>query len=130
MDHPPPACGLVAKQCGVLGCAGLQAAASRLFVQGRSGEFEKEYLAAAHGRFGESAGQMEDLLWYNRSLRKSRVMQEPGKDVKRALLSYEVLAYCEGQDDSLFRSRLPTGSTEPHSVRVATKEDDMRGCRP
>ena len=78
---------LDAQVSGLMVFARSQAAASILSEQVRTREFEKEYLAAAHGRFGESAGQMEDLLWYNRSLRKSRVMQETGKDVKRALLS-------------------------------------------
>ena len=83
---------LDAQVSGLMVFARSQAAASILSEQVRTREFEKEYLAVVHGRFKESAGQMEDLLWYNRSLRKSRVMQEPGKDVKRALLSYEVLA--------------------------------------
>lgn len=107
---------LDAQVSGLMVFARSQAAASILSEQVRTREFEKEYLAAAHGRFGESAGQMEDLLWYNRSLRKSRVMQETGKDVKRALLSYEVLAYCEDQDVSLVRIRLHTGRT--HQIRV------------
>ena len=107
---------LDAQVSGLMVFARSQAAASILSEQVRTREFEKEYLAAAHGRFKESAGQMEDLLWYNRSLRKSRVMQETGKDVKRALLSYEVLAYCEDRDVSLVRIRLHTGRT--HQIRV------------
>ena len=114
---------LDAQVSGLMVFARSQAAASILSEQVRTREFEKEYLAAAHGRFGESAGQMEDLLWYNRSLRKSRVMQEPGKDVKRALLSYEVLAYCEDRDVSLVRIRLHTGRT--HQIRV---QFASRGC--
>ena len=106
-----------------------QAAASILSEQVRTREFEKEYLAAAHGRFKESAGQMEDLLWYNRSLRKSRVMQEPGKDVKRALLSYEVLAYCEDRDVSLVRIRLHTGRTHQIRVQFASRDHALLGDR-
>jgi 23S rRNA pseudouridine1911/1915/1917 synthase len=106
-----------------------QAAASILSEQVRTREFEKEYLAAAHGRFKESAGQMEDLLWYNRSLRKSRVMQETGRDVKRALLSYEVLAYCEDQDVSLVRIRLHTGRTHQIRVQFASRSHALLGDR-
>ena len=76
-----------------------------------------------------SAGQMEDLLWYNRSLRKSRVMQEPGKDVKRALLSYEVLAYCEDQDVSLVKIRLHTGRTHQIRVQFASRDHALLGDR-
>lgn len=120
---------LDAQVSGLMVFARSQAAASILSEQVRTREFEKEYLAAAHGRFGESAGQMEDLLWYNRSLRKSRVMQEPGKDVKRALLSYEVLAYCEDQDVSLVRIRLHTGRTHQIRVQFASRDHALLGDR-
>ncbi len=72
---------------------------------------------------------MEDLLWYNRSLRKSRVMQEPGKDVKRALLSYEVLAYREDADASLVRIRLHTGRTHQIRVQFASRDHALLGDR-
>ena len=72
---------------------------------------------------------MEDLLWYNRSLRKSRVMQETGKDVKRALLSYEVLAYCEDRDVSLVRIRLHTGRTHQIRVQFASRDHALLGDR-
>ena len=120
---------LDAQVSGLMVFARSQAAASILSEQVRTREFEKEYLAAAHGRFKESAGQMEDLLWYNRSLRKSRVMQEPGKDVKRALLSYEVLAYCEDQDVSLVRIRLHTGRTHQIRVQFASRDHALLGDR-
>ena len=54
---------LDAQVSGLMVFARSQAAASILSEQVRTREFEKEYLAAAHGRFKESAGQMEDLLW-------------------------------------------------------------------
>ena len=120
---------LDAQVSGLMVFARSQAAASILSEQVRTREFEKEYLAAAHGRFGESAGQMEDLLWYNRSLRKSRVMQEPGKNVKRALLSYEVLAYCEDRDVSLVRIRLHTGRTHQIRVQFASRDHALLGDR-
>ena len=120
---------LDAQTGGLMVFARSQAAASILSEQVRTREFEKEYLAAAHGRFKESAGQMEDLLWYNRSLRKSRVMQETGRDVKRALLSYEVLAYCEDQDVSLVRIRLHTGRTHQIRVQFASRSHALLGDR-
>ena len=120
---------LDAQTGGLMVFARSQAAASILSEQVRTREFEKEYLAVVHGRFKESAGQMEDLLWYNRSLRKSRVMQEPGKDVKRALLSYEVLAYCEDQDVSLVRIRLHTGRTHQIRVQFASRDHALLGDR-
>lgn len=120
---------LDAQVSGLMVFARSQAAASILSEQVRTHEFEKEYLAVVHGRFEESAGQMEDLLWYNRSLRKSRVMPEPGKDVKRALLSYEVLADCEDQDVSLVRIRLHTGRTHQIRVQFASRSHALLGDR-
>lgn len=120
---------LDAQVSGLMVFARSQAAASILSEQVRAHTFEKEYLAAVHGRFEESDGQMEDLLWYNRSLRKSRVMQEPGKDVKRALLSYEVLAYCEDRDVSLVRIRLHTGRTHQIRVQFASRGHALLGDR-
>lgn len=56
---------LDAQVSGLMVFARSQAAASILSEQVRTRAFEKEYLAVVHGRFKESAGQMEDLLWYN-----------------------------------------------------------------
>ena len=110
---------LDAQVSGLMVFARSQAAAGILSEQVREHVFEKEYLAVVHGRFEGASGQMEDLLWYNRSLRKSRVMDAPGKDVKRALLSYEVLGYAEHADASLVKIRLHTGRT--HQIRVHAK---------
>ena len=107
---------LDAQVSGLMVFARSQAAAGILSEQVREHVFRKEYLAVVHGRFEDASGQMEDLLWYNRSLRKSRVMDAPGKDVKRALLSYEVLGFAERADASLVKIRLHTGRT--HQIRI------------
>ena len=120
---------LDAQVSGLMVFARSQAAAGILSEQVRERVFEKEYLAVVHGRFEDASGQMEDLLWYNRSLRKSRVMDAPGKDVKRALLSYEVLAYCEDRDVSLVRIRLHTGRTHQIRVQFASRDHALLGDR-
>ena len=120
---------LDAQVSGLMVFARSQAAASILSEQVRTHEFEKEYLAVVHGRFEERAGRMEDLLWYNRSLRRSRVMPEPGKDIKRALLSYEVLGYREDRDVSLVRIRLHTGRTHQIRVQFASRGHALLGDR-
>ena len=91
--------------------------------------FEKEYLAVVHGKLKDASGQMEDLLWYNRSLRKSRVMDAPGKDVKRALLSYEVLGYAEHADASLVKIRLHTGRTHQIRIQFSSRDHALFGDR-
>ena len=106
-----------------------QAAAGILSEQVREHVFEKEYLAVVHGRLKDASGQMEDLLWYNRSLRKSRVMDAPGKDVKRALLSYEVLGYAERADASLVKIRLHTGRTHQIRIQFSSRDHALFGDR-
>lgn len=101
---------------GLMVFARSQTAASILSEEIREKQFEKEYLAVVHGRFEAPEGQMEDLLWYNRSLRRARVMEGPGKDVKKALLSYEVPGFSEAENASLVRIKLHTGRT--HQIRV------------
>ena len=114
---------------GVMVFARSQAAASILSEQIRSGAFDKTYLAAVHGAFPSSQGQMEDLLWYNRSLRKSRVMDAPGKDVKRALLSYEALGYDAARDISLVKIRLHTGRTHQIRIQFSSRNHALLGDR-
>ena len=114
---------LDAQVSGLMVFARSQAAAGILSEQVRERVFEKEYLAVVHGKLKDASGQMEDLLWYNRSLRKSRVMDAPGKDVKRALLSYDVLGYAERADAS-----------DPHPVflprsRALRRPEIRRGRR-
>ena len=120
---------LDAQVSGLMVFARSQMAASILSEQVRTHAFGKEYLAAVHGAFQEPSGQMEDFLWYNRSLRKSRVMQAPGKDVKRALLSYDVLDYAPAQDASLVKIRLHTGRTHQIRIQFSSRDHALLGDR-
>ena len=120
---------LDAQVSGLMVFARSQAAASILSEQIREKTFEKEYLAVVHGRFEEPAGQMEDLLWYNRSLRKARVMDAPGKDIKKALLSYDVLGFSEPENVSLVRIQLHTGRTHQIRVQFSSRGHALLGDR-
>ncbi len=120
---------LDAQVSGLMVFARSQAAAGILSEQVREHTFQKEYLAVVHGRFAEASGQMEDLLWYNRSLRKSRVMDSPGKDVKRALLSYDVLDYAPEADASLVKIRLHTGRTHQIRIQFSSRDHALFGDR-
>ena len=94
-------------------------AASLLSEQIRSRTFGKEYLAVVHGV--PEGGVMTDLLGRDPVRRRTYVAAEPGKDVRPAELSYEVLGSREGL--SLVRIRLHTGRT--HQIRV---QFAARGC--
>lgn len=89
-------------------------AAQLLSEQIRSGGFEKEYLAVVHGKPDLGEGRFTDLLERDRALRITRVVNDPSKDAREAVLEYEVLQEAEGL--SLVRIRLLTGRT--HQIRV------------
>ena len=89
-------------------------AAQLLSEQIREGGFEKEYLAVVHGKPAEAKGRLTDLLERDRSTRMTRVVREPSKDAREAVLEYEVLQEAKGL--SLLRIRLLTGRT--HQIRV------------
>ena len=100
-------------------------AASLLSEQIRSRTFGKEYLAVVHGV--PEGGVMTDLLGRDPIRRRTYVAAEPGKDVRPAELSYEVLGSREGL--SLVRIRLRTGRTHQIRVQFASRGYPLWGER-
>ena len=89
-------------------------AAAALSRSIREGTFQKEYLGVIHFRPHEDAGTFRDLLWRDPAERKTKVVKEAGKDVREALLDYELLGWVGGL--SLVRVTLRTGRT--HQIRA------------
>ena len=89
-------------------------AASELSRQIRENEFEKEYLAVVHGRPEETSGRLVDLLVRDKARKMTMVVQEEGKGVQPASLTYQVLN--RKNDMSRVRIQLETGRT--HQIRV------------
>lgn len=99
---------------GLMVLARTPEAASELSRQVREQTFHKTYLAVVHGCPAERQGTMTDLLRRDPKERKTYVTTEPGKDVREAVLDYEVLAEAAGL--SLVRIVLRTGRT--HQIRA------------
>lgn len=81
-------------------------------------DFSKKYLVVCEGTFGEKTGVMEDLLFKDSRKNKSFVVSRERKGVKKARLSYNVIAECEYKDKmfSLVEVTLCTGRS--HQIRV------------
>ena len=104
---------------GVMVYARSRMAASLLSEQIRGGRFEKRYLAVACGAPETPAGELRDLLRRDRFSRRTLVADEPGKDVREAVLRYETLAAAEGL--TLLRVTLGTGRTHQIRVQLASR---------
>jgi len=88
-------------------------AASELSRQIRAREFDKSYLAVAHGVPAAGQGTFTDLLARSKEERKTYVVQKPARDAQEAVLDYETLGTAEGL--SLVEIHLRTGRT--HQIR-------------
>ena len=98
---------------GLMVLARRSKAAAELSRQIREGEFQKEYVAVIHGS-PEEEGELRDLLLRNKQERKTYLVQEPGKDVQEAILSFQILNRADAM--TRVRSQLQTGRT--HQIRV------------
>ena len=103
---------------GTMLAAKNKAAAAALSALAAGTGMQKTYLACVHGTLTGS-GTLEHHLYFDRRKNKSfPVKDSTRRGVKRALLTYEVLANgnCQAGDISLVRIQLHTGRT--HQIRV------------
>ena len=106
---------------GVMVFAKTPSTAARLSKAVQEGTMQKEYLAVLEKRPEADSGTLEDLLYHDRFKNKTYVVNRERKGVKRAKLSYRILAEIDGR--CLVHVRLYTGRT--HQIRV---QFASRGC--
>ena len=81
--------------------------------------FHKAYLAVVRGKPADREGTLRDLLGYDRTTRRAYVAQEPGREVRPAVLHYRVAAH-QGEY-TLLAITLETGRTHQIRVQLASR---------
>ena len=96
----------------------------------QSADYEKTYLAVAHGTPEETSGEMRDLLFHDKMKNKSFVCSKKRSGVKAAILNYRVLGTAEREDGdpiSLLEIKLITGRTHQIRVQLASRKMPLVG---
>ena len=99
---------------GLMVFARTGAMAAKLSQAMAEGTLQKEYLAVLGARPKDDAGEFFDPLFHDRFKNKTYVVSKERKGVKKASLSYRVVAEADGL--CLVHVRLHTGRT--HQIRV------------
>ena len=99
---------------GVMVFAKTAPAAAKLSQAIAGGTLQKEYLAVLERSPEQAEGELSDLLFHDRFKNKTYVVSKERKGVKKASLSYRVVAEADGL--CLVHVRLHTGRT--HQIRV------------
>ena len=91
--------------------------------------FEKTYFAICEGVLPENEGDMEDLLFKDSRCNKSFVVKKERKGVKKASLSYKVLASAPYKEKfcSLVAVTLHTGRSHQIRVQFASRKHPLLG---
>lgn len=103
---------------GVMVYARTKQAASALSAAIAAGELEKRYLAVLQGAPEKESGSFEDWLYHDAQRNKSYVVKRPRRGVKKAVLSYELLARAQAESAALSLVRITLQTGRSHQIRV------------
>ena len=87
----------------------------------------KKYYLVCKGKFDETSGNMEDLLYHDPRSNRTFPVKRMRKGVKEARLSYEVLAYNDEKDISYVSVVLDTGRTHQIRTQFASRKHPLAG---
>lgn len=114
---------------GVMVFAKTKTAAAKLSKQVADKQADKYYLAVTEGRFEQTAGTLEHDLVRDGRTNLSHVAAPGERGAKHAKLTYQVLAYDAGMDESLVKIKLDTGRHHQIRVQMATVGHPLIGDR-
>jgi 23S rRNA pseudouridine1911/1915/1917 synthase len=114
---------------GIVVFARSSVAAAKLSEQITDGLWRKIYLAYLWGVPEVESGRLCDLLYYDRRLSKSFVVDRERKGVKSAHLDYETVARSADGKRTLVRIELGTGRTHQIRVQFASRGLPLCGDR-
>ena len=100
-------------------------AAAKLSQAIAGGTLQKEYLAVLERSPEQAEGELSDLLFHDRFKNKTYVVSKERKGVKKASLSYRVVAEADGL--CLVHVRLHTGRTHQIRVQFASRRLPLLG---
>ena len=87
----------------------------------------KKYYLVCQGRFEETEGVMEDLLFHDSRTNRTFPVKRMRKGVKEARLTYSVLSYNEEKDLSYVSVVLDTGRTHQIRTQFASRKHPLAG---
>lgn len=114
---------------GVVVFARSSAAAAKLSADIADGKWKKIYLAWLCGVPEVESAHLCDLLYYDRRLSKSFVVDRERKGVKSAELSYDTVSHSTDGSRTLVRIELGTGRTHQIRVQFASRSLPLCGDR-